>query len=711
MYRPCSSLTALFLIALASHVTIPPVCAGDELAKPGGQATISGKIVDALAAPIAGAQVTLYRLESVNQRWGRFKVEGASAAADGSGTYKFPGLGDGYFMVSVESAGFPRTFRTASIQAHASKQVDIVLKPPVSVVIRVEDQDGKPVAGARVREMTQRGANGEWSLRQLWMRSLAVSIPPSDEQGCLRLPPLASGDIIKATIEHPRLAPVRTGDLTAAPGATTTVKMQPGVAVTLHVPVDPPAERIPGAVVDLRHEPFDDPSTILHYEVEFDQKGTAQLTVAPGDYSWFLLQHENFFLTPVYSANHQKKNWLRIEPGRNQDLHIDVHRKVSVRGRVVDADTGKPRYRMSVKGELAHRTSPPGWADPPPDSWSFAEWADTDMQGRYTIELAAGLARVSFQGNEFVADQDYYEVSVAGDGSTVIPDIKIRSLQKITGVVQNPDGTPALRAVVRLRGKYMTGLQPVLTNEAGRFEIRPQWIPVDPDTGKHAFVQHVVAFDPYRPLAARAEVRLDQPSKVVLKLEPHDPEWPLTEFQSELSDWERGVVPAARTTKEAAVSMRGQAPPEIDSALWLNTNDKTLSLAGLRGKYVLLDFWFVGCGPCHGDFPSVKLVHELYKDKGVVVIGVHNNSSLPEAVRKHVAEIGLPFPVAVDHPDGRTIARFEKHGVPSGYPDYVLISPEGKVLLDDRTIPHPTLRSYKLEIIRKLLLESQATGQ
>ncbi len=628
-------------------------------------------------------------------------------AADGAGAYKFPGLGDGYFMLSVESAGFPRTFHAASIQAHASQPVDIVLKPPVSLVIRVEDHDGKPVAGARVREMTQRGVNGECSLRQLWMRSLAVSIPASDEQGCLRLPPLASGDIIKATIEHPRLAPARTGDLTATPGATATVKMQPGVVVTLHVPVDPPAERIPSAVVDLRHHPFDDPSTIIYCEVEFDSKGTAQLTVAPGDYSFFLLQHENFFLTPVYSANHQKKNWLHIEPGRNQDLHLDVHRKNSVRGRIVDADTGKPRYKMSVMGELAHRT-PPGWADPLPDKWSFAGWAETDMQGRYTIDLAAGLARVSFQGNAFVAEQDYYEVSVAADGSTTIPDIKIRSLQKITGVVQNPDGTPASRAVVRLRGKYLTGLQPVLTNEAGRFEIRPQWIPVDQDTGKHAFVQHLVAFDPYRPLAARAEVRLDQPSKAVLKLEPHGPDWPLAEFRSELSEWERGIVPAAKTAKDAAVSMRGQAPPEIDSVLWLNTNDKTLSLADLRGKYILLDFWFVGCGPCHGDFPSVKLVHELYKDKGVVVIGVHNNSSPPEAVRKHVAEIGLPFPVAVDHPDGRTIARFEKHGVPAGYPDYVLISPEGKVLLDDRTIPHPSLRGYKLEIIRKLLLESQA---
>jgi len=487
--------------------------------------------------------------------------------------------------------------------------------------------------------------------------------------------------------------------------------MQPGVAVTLHVPVNPPAERIAGAVVDLRHEPFNDPSTIIYYEVEFDPKGTAQMTVAPGNYSWLLLQHEDFFLTPVYSANYQRKSWLRIEPGRNQDLHFDVRRKVSVRGQVVEADTGKPLRDMSVMGELAHGT-PQGWADPPPDKWSFAGWGETDAQGRYTIDLAAGSARVSFdQGSGFVAEQDYSQVSVAADGSTVIPDIEVRSLQKIVGVVQNPDGTPANRAVVRLRGKYMRVIQPVLTDDAGRFEVQPPFIPLDQDTGKRAVVQHVVAFDLYRPLAARAEVRLDQPKEIVLKLEPHDPDWPLSAFQSELADWERGVLDPAEAAKDAAISLRGQAPPEIDSALWLNTNDRPLKLADLRGKYILLDFWFIGCGPCHGDFPSVKLVHELYKDKGVLVIGVHNNSSTPEAVREHVAKIGLPFPVAVDHPDGRTIARFEKHGIPAGYPDYVLISPEGKVFLDDRTIPHPSLRVYKLEIIRKLLLESPATRQ
>ncbi len=251
----------------------------------------------------------------------------------------------------------------------------------------------------------------------------------------------------------------------------------------------------------------------------------------------------------------------------------------------------------------------------------------------------------------------------------------------------------------------------MIADGSGRFELQPEYMPRDPITLKRAPVQQIVAFDPYRPLAARSEVRLDGPGKFVLKLEPHDPAWPISEFSSELSEWERGIVAPLDASKNESMTLRGRTPPEIDAAGWINTGDRTLRLADLRGKYVLLDFWFIGCGPCHGDFPSVKLVHELYKDRGVVVIGVHNNSHPPEAVREHVAKIGLPFPVAVDHPDGRTVASFEKHGIPDGYPDYVLISPEGKVLLDDRTIPQPSLRIYKLEMIRKLLLEAQANGR
>jgi thiol-disulfide isomerase/thioredoxin len=126
------------------------------------------------------------------------------------------------------------------------------------------------------------------------------------------------------------------------------------------------------------------------------------------------------------------------------------------------------------------------------------------------------------------------------------------------------------------------------------------------------------------------------------------------------------------------------------------------SLADFRGKYVLLDFWFAACGPCHREFPVVTLIHEFYKDD-VVVIGVHNNSALPGAVREHAAKIGLTFPIVVDHPDGRIVSRYQKHGLVPHYPSYVLIGPDGNILLDDKTIANPRLSTYKLEILHNYL--------
>jgi thiol-disulfide isomerase/thioredoxin len=91
--------------------------------------------------------------------------------------------------------------------------------------------------------------------------------------------------------------------------------------------------------------------------------------------------------------------------------------------------------------------------------------------------------------------------------------------------------------------------------------------------------------------------------------------------------------------------------PEFPSGLkWLNS--EPLTLQGLRGKVVLVDFWEYTCVNCIRTFPYLKAWNEKYRDKGLVIIGVHT----PEFkfakdegnVAKGAAKFGLTWPLVND---------------------------------------------------------------
>ncbi|HYH86579.1 MAG TPA: thioredoxin-like domain-containing protein [Pyrinomonadaceae bacterium] len=91
--------------------------------------------------------------------------------------------------------------------------------------------------------------------------------------------------------------------------------------------------------------------------------------------------------------------------------------------------------------------------------------------------------------------------------------------------------------------------------------------------------------------------------------------------------------------------------PELEGGRgWLNT-DAPLSLAALRGKVVLLDFWTYGCVNCIHVIPDLKRLEEKYA-RQLVVIGVHSakfeNEKETENIRRIVVRYGVEHPVVND---------------------------------------------------------------
>jgi thiol-disulfide isomerase/thioredoxin len=97
----------------------------------------------------------------------------------------------------------------------------------------------------------------------------------------------------------------------------------------------------------------------------------------------------------------------------------------------------------------------------------------------------------------------------------------------------------------------------------------------------------------------------------------------------------------------------GAAPAFRSITKWLNTpGGRPLSIAGLKGRVVLVDFWTYSCINCQRSLPHVEAWNKAYGADGLTVVGVHTPEFAFEHVPSNVAsaarQLGVDYPIAID---------------------------------------------------------------
>jgi thiol-disulfide isomerase/thioredoxin len=118
----------------------------------------------------------------------------------------------------------------------------------------------------------------------------------------------------------------------------------------------------------------------------------------------------------------------------------------------------------------------------------------------------------------------------------------------------------------------------------------------------------------------------------------------------------------------AVAAAQDAAPNFAGISNWFNS--PPLNMADLRGKVVLVDFWTYGCVNCVNTLPHVTELYAKYKDRGLVVVGVHtpefpferSAANVQAALKRH----GITYPVAQDN-DSRTWEAYRNQYWPAQY--------------------------------------------
>jgi thiol-disulfide isomerase/thioredoxin len=157
--------------------------------------------------------------------------------------------------------------------------------------------------------------------------------------------------------------------------------------------------------------------------------------------------------------------------------------------------------------------------------------------------------------------------------------------------------------------------------------------------------------------------------------------WHALTLSERSSPVDESLVPDPRSSEPAAarsapvmpkLGASGAQLPEVAADSWLNwSGEAPPTIASLKGKVVVVEFWATWCGPCVKGIPHLNQLHEAHASEGLVILSLTDQSQKP--VEAFMTKTPMKYVVGVKSDTG------EKYGV-VGIPHAAVIGRDGVLL-------------------------------
>jgi len=704
-----SSLSALTfsLIALLTCVAVTPAGAADRFRG------IRFLIQAENGSPVSGATVELFQRK--NQQ---MTATDDSLQTDDQGKGEFATLPNvQYLCARIQAAGFATEMLTLDPSNMKDRKVTHVLSRPAKTTITVTDPEGNPVVGAEIQKLAYVGLSGKKYIDVSDADAYLADFQESGPDGVLALPTLPTGAKLTAGVIHPDWVS-KVVELDVIDGATATVGLKRGVPVSVHLQVvGDPDRSLDGAEADVivapvmgstrGAGPVNHRFTISNNQIHFT---TGRYNIKRVDVSV-----KGYFFGPQHvDIAKRTKRELQSPSIKPTVVKLQVHPKIPMRGRVVN-HKGRPMKGVEMSGILIDSGFDKQDATLRERQMAMTSLghAKTDRNGEYEIDLASGTALVGAVRFSHFSSPLIVRLDVEPESNETVPDIVLSPIPALRGSVRTEDQQSASDVIVKMDTYGRVDVKPVgRTDDAGNFQLRVPLIPYASYGLGFDTTAFIVAMDPKKQVGGITEIDLtdpDQTSNIVVEMKPQSPEWFLHPLDIEPEEIAERTEYALASRERFSKGIEGSTVPTMSEGTWINTDAR--SLADFRGKFVLLDFWFIGCGACEQDFPQLKSTHQVFPSDQFAIVAVHNNYSPAKEVREFVKRRKMPYAIVVDNRDGSIVKQYASLGL-SYYPTYILLNPDGEIVINDAVFTglieggvrgYRSLRSQKLELIRAAL--------